>query len=161
MSRAVNGAAEVGYVLDQQRRARTAVGPRPLGRVISGGRRGQPPPAQPVRNRRELDVEPIEAEAVDPYTRCRIITGIEVEASSAAWSASSTPYDPFRAGALNVSTAWSSSWHGAAILDDGGRLVPDHGGPLRFAECVGRVAAARATAATDGVSPPSGWGPSS
>jgi hypothetical protein len=35
-----------------------------------------------IRNWRELNVEPIDAEAVDPYTRCRIITmnGIEVEA---------------------------------------------------------------------------------
>ncbi|MFG1952382.1 hypothetical protein [Micromonospora sp. NPDC048830] len=35
-----------------------------------------------VRNWRELDVVPIDAEAVDPYTRCRIITmnGVEVEA---------------------------------------------------------------------------------
>jgi hypothetical protein len=37
---------------------------------------------QQLRNWRELDVEPIDPEAVDPYTRCRIITmnGIEVEA---------------------------------------------------------------------------------
>jgi hypothetical protein len=36
---------------------------------------------QQIRNWRELDVEPIDPEAVDPYTRCRIITmnGIEVE----------------------------------------------------------------------------------
>ena len=36
---------------------------------------------QQLRNWRELDVEPIDPEAVDPYTRCRIITmnGIEVE----------------------------------------------------------------------------------
>ncbi|MGC5662300.1 hypothetical protein ACN261_18170 [Micromonospora sp. WMMD723] len=35
-----------------------------------------------LRNWRELNVEPIDPEAVDPYTRCRIITmnGIEVEA---------------------------------------------------------------------------------
>jgi len=35
-----------------------------------------------VRSWRELDVEPIDPEAVDPYTRCRIITmnGIETEA---------------------------------------------------------------------------------
>lgn len=35
-----------------------------------------------IRSWRELDVEPIDPEAVDPYTRCRIITmnGIEVEA---------------------------------------------------------------------------------
>jgi hypothetical protein len=38
---------------------------------------------QQIRNWRELDVEPIDPEAVDPYTRCRIITmnGIEVEAN--------------------------------------------------------------------------------
>jgi hypothetical protein len=37
---------------------------------------------QQIRNWRELNVEPIDPEAVDPYTRCRIITmnGIEVEA---------------------------------------------------------------------------------
>src|SRR3954454_1804236 len=37
---------------------------------------------QQIRNWRELNVEPIEPEAVDPYNRCRIITmnGIEVEA---------------------------------------------------------------------------------
>jgi hypothetical protein len=37
---------------------------------------------QQIRNWRELDVEPIDPEAVDPYTRCRIITmnGIEAEA---------------------------------------------------------------------------------
>jgi hypothetical protein len=37
---------------------------------------------QQIRNWRELDVEPIDPEAVDPYTRCRIIAmnGIEVEA---------------------------------------------------------------------------------
>jgi hypothetical protein len=36
---------------------------------------------QQIRNWRELDVVPIDPEAVDPYTRCRIITmnGIEVE----------------------------------------------------------------------------------
>jgi hypothetical protein len=36
---------------------------------------------QQIRDWRELDVEPIDPEAVDPYTRCRIITmnGIEVE----------------------------------------------------------------------------------
>jgi hypothetical protein len=36
---------------------------------------------QQIRNWREVDVEPIDPEAVDPYTRCRIITmnGIEVE----------------------------------------------------------------------------------
>jgi hypothetical protein len=36
---------------------------------------------QQLRNWRELNVEPIDPEAVDPYTRCRIITmnGIEVE----------------------------------------------------------------------------------
>ncbi|MDZ5444372.1 hypothetical protein U2F26_16755 [Micromonospora sp. 4G57] len=35
-----------------------------------------------IRNWRELNVEPIDPEAVDPYTRCRIITmnGIEIEA---------------------------------------------------------------------------------
>jgi hypothetical protein len=35
-----------------------------------------------IRSWRELNVEPIDPEAVDPYTRCRIITmnGIEVEA---------------------------------------------------------------------------------
>src|SRR5436853_7685939 len=35
-----------------------------------------------LRDWRELNVEPIDPEAVDPYTRCRIITmnGIEVEA---------------------------------------------------------------------------------
>ena len=35
-----------------------------------------------LRNWRELNVEPIDPEPVDPYTRCRIITmnGIEVEA---------------------------------------------------------------------------------
>jgi hypothetical protein len=35
-----------------------------------------------IRNWRELNVDPIDPEAVDPYTRCRIITmnGIEVEA---------------------------------------------------------------------------------
>ncbi|MGI5240813.1 hypothetical protein [Dactylosporangium sp. CA-139066] len=40
------------------------------------------PLEQQIRNWRELDVEPIDPEAVDPYTRCRIITmnGIEVEA---------------------------------------------------------------------------------
>src|SRR4051794_25002997 len=40
------------------------------------------PRDQQLRNWRELDVEPIDPEAVDPYTRCRIITmnGIEVEA---------------------------------------------------------------------------------
>jgi hypothetical protein len=38
---------------------------------------------QQIRNWRELNVEPIDPEAVDPYTRCRIITmnGIEVEAN--------------------------------------------------------------------------------
>jgi hypothetical protein len=37
---------------------------------------------QQLRSWRELDVEPVDPEAVDPYTRCRIITmnGIEVEA---------------------------------------------------------------------------------
>jgi hypothetical protein len=37
---------------------------------------------QQLRNWRELNVEPIDPEAVDPYTRCRIITmnGIEAEA---------------------------------------------------------------------------------
>jgi hypothetical protein len=37
---------------------------------------------QQIRNWRELNVEPIDPEAVDPYTRCRIIVmnGIEVEA---------------------------------------------------------------------------------
>src|SRR4051794_16982120 len=39
------------------------------------------PRDQQLRNWREVDVEPIDPEAVDPYTRCRIITmnGIEVE----------------------------------------------------------------------------------
>jgi hypothetical protein len=38
---------------------------------------------QQIRNWRELNVEPVDPEAVDPYTRCRIITmnGIEVEAN--------------------------------------------------------------------------------
>jgi hypothetical protein len=37
---------------------------------------------QQIRDWRELNVEPVDAEAVDPYTRCRIVTmnGIEVEA---------------------------------------------------------------------------------
>jgi hypothetical protein len=37
---------------------------------------------QQIRDWRELNVEPVDPEAVDPYTRCRIITmnGIEVEA---------------------------------------------------------------------------------
>jgi hypothetical protein len=35
-----------------------------------------------IRDWRELNVEPVDPEAVDPYTRCRIIAmnGIEVEA---------------------------------------------------------------------------------
>lgn len=40
------------------------------------------PLQEQIRSWRELNVEPIDPEAVDPYTRCRIITmnGIEVEA---------------------------------------------------------------------------------
>ena len=51
---------------------------------------------QQIRNWRELDVEPIDAEAVDPYTRCRIITmnGIEVEAILFSHQMARTCSDP-------------------------------------------------------------------
>src|SRR3954470_1879371 len=57
-------------------------------RTRSGGKMFNPldhkgvPLDRQIRSWRELDVQPIDPEAVDPYTRCRIITmnGIEVEA---------------------------------------------------------------------------------